>query len=344
MSATRGLEAGSPLGLLEGVSRSFYLTLRLLPRSIRSQIGLAYLLARTSDTIADSQLVPLAQRLESLELFRERILGSINTRLEFNQLASQQSSPAERVLLEECECSVALLEEFSGADQQRVREVLQIIISGQELDVRRFAGATGDHVIALRTEAELDDYTYRVAGCVGEFWTRICRAHLFPKANLDQTFLLTQGVRFGKGLQLVNILRDLATDLRQGRCYIPEQSLASASLTPADLLDKSKEMRLRPVYNRLLDSANEHLLAGWAYTNALPFRCARVRMACALPILLGLRTIAALSHAKVLDPAVPVKVGRAEVRKLFRQVVVYYPVPSLWRGLGKKAQTQASGN
>src|SRR5579859_2337338 len=68
--------------LLRATSRSFYLTLRVLPRAIRPQIGLAYLLARTADTIADTEIVPLAQRLEALQKLRERILdknaGSLN--------------------------------------------------------------------------------------------------------------------------------------------------------------------------------------------------------------------------------------------------------------------------
>ncbi len=89
-------------GLLKEVSRSFYLTLRVLPVSIRPQIGLAYLLARTTDTIADTQLLPVAQRLEALQMLRERILGSRETKLQFGQLALQQSSPAERILLEQC--------------------------------------------------------------------------------------------------------------------------------------------------------------------------------------------------------------------------------------------------
>ena len=82
--------------------------------------------------------------------------------------------------------------------------------------MRRFAGASAQSLVALRTDEELDDYTYRVAGCVGEFWTKMCRAHLFPRAPLDDAFLLANGVRFGKGLQLVNILRDVAADLRHG--------------------------------------------------------------------------------------------------------------------------------
>ncbi len=62
--------------LLKQTSRSFYLTLRVLPGAIRPQIGLAYLLARTADTIADSELVPLEQRHDALHKLRDRILGS----------------------------------------------------------------------------------------------------------------------------------------------------------------------------------------------------------------------------------------------------------------------------
>src|SRR6187431_2802735 len=61
--------------LLREVSRSFYLTLRVLPRPVRAQIGLAYLLARTTDTIADTDVIPVAGRLRALEQLRRRILG-----------------------------------------------------------------------------------------------------------------------------------------------------------------------------------------------------------------------------------------------------------------------------
>ena len=221
--------------LLQDVSRSFYLTLRVLPKSIRPQIGLAYLLARTTDTIADTEIIPFDQRLKSLQALRERMLGTGTTPLNFGDLARQQSLPAERVLLEKAEASLALLSSLPPGDLQLVRAVLDIIMSGQELDLKRFAGASSDHVVALRTDEELDDYTYRVAGCVGEFWTKMCRAHVFPGAKLDDARLLAEGVCFGKGLQLVNILRDLPADLKTGRCYLPNEALAKIGLTPADL-------------------------------------------------------------------------------------------------------------
>jgi farnesyl-diphosphate farnesyltransferase len=322
--------------LLRDTSRSFYLTLRVLPGGIRPQIGLAYLLARTTDTIADTEIVSLEQRLAALQLLRERILGTHRQPLNFGELARQQGSPAERTLLERAEDTLAALERFNAADVQRIRDVLKIIASGQELDLRRFAGASVKNIIALPTAKETEDYTYRVAGCVGEFWTKMCRTHIFPRARLNDQWLLDQGVRFGKGLQFVNILRDLPADLRQGRCYLPADELGAAGLSPTDLLAAESEPKLRPVYARYLSAAEEHLKAGWAYTNALPWRAVRVRLACAWPALIGMRTLARLRAANPLDASQRVKINRAEIKSLIVRSVLLYPFPSAWQKLLSK--------
>jgi farnesyl-diphosphate farnesyltransferase len=319
--------------LLRDTSRSFYLTLRALPASIRPQIGLAYLLARTTDTIADTSIVRLEQRLATLHFLRERILGAHLKPLEFGEFVGQQDMPAERLLLERCEEALKVLEEFSVEDQQRIRGVLDTITSGQELDLKRFAGASEKNVIALQNAAELDDYTYRVAGCVGEFWTKMCRAHVFPGAKLDDARLLADGVRFGKGLQLVNILRDLPGDLQPGRCYLPADELAAARLSPQDLLDPANAAKLRPVYEKYLTLAEAHLAAGWAYTNMLPRKCMRVRLACAWPILIGMKTLARLRTVNPIDPHVHVKVPRAEVRNMILGSVIRHPFPKAWEKL-----------
>jgi len=318
--------------LLRRVSRSFYLTMRVLPGDIRPQISLAYLLARTSDTIADTKIVPAAARLEALQALRERVLARSEKPLDFRALAGRQRSVGEQVLLERFEEALVVLHSFSYSDQQRVREVLDIIISGQELDLRRFAHKNGA-MTALATDAELDDYTYRVAGCVGEFWTKMCRGHLFPHAPLKDDELLANGVRFGKGLQLVNILRDLSTDLRAGRCYLPMERLAETGLAPEDLLLPKNEAKLKPLYEDYLHRAESHLTAGWEYTNSLPFRHVRVRLACAWPVLLGMDTLHKLRRGRVLDPEKRIKVSRDAVRAMIWRTLWMYPLPKRWRGL-----------
>jgi farnesyl-diphosphate farnesyltransferase len=326
--------------LLRATARSFYLTVRVLPARVREQIGLAYLLARTTDTIADTELVPLAQRLDALQKLRERILGQSSAPLNFGGLAQKQNLSAEKLLLEKVGASLAALQNLSEADQKLIREVLDTITSGQELDLKRFANSSSEKIIALETAAELDDYTYRVAGCVGEFWTRICRAHLFPHAKLDEKQFITDGIRLGKGLQLVNILRDLPADLKNGRCYLPAQRLDEAKLFPEILLSPTVESKFLPLFHEYLDKAESHLRAGWNYTSTLPFAQFRVRLACAWPVLIGARTVEKLRAANVIELQQRVKVPRGEVYGILFRSLAGCPFPGAWRNpfpAGRKA-------
>ena len=327
--------------LLREVSRSFYTTLRVLPVAVRSQISLAYLLARATDTIADTQLVSVERRLGALQSLRDRIVGRCHEPLDFGELSLNQGEPAEKVLLRRIEEAISVLEGFPATDRSLIRDVLVIITSGQHLDLERFGSATRDRISLLLTDPDLDDYTYRVAGCVGEFWTKICRAHLFPNAHLDDAALLSDGVRFGKGLQLVNILRDLPKDLRQGRCYLPAERLSKIGLKPEHLLDHRNEPRLRPLYDEYLSLAHNHLTAGWEYTNRLPWSCIRIRLACAWPILIGVRTLMRLQTENVLDESRRIKITRSEVRNLILRSVLLYPFPSAWRNLFPRESARA---
>ena len=321
--------------LLKGVSRSFYLTLRVLPNPIRPQIGLAYLLARATDTIADTEIVPCAQRLEALRAFRDRILALSSRPLDWGELAAHQGLPAERRLLERHEEIVSLLRQLTPEDLTRVRQALATIISGQELDLLRFGEAKPGAVISLEHERDLSDYTFRVAGCVGEFWTRMCCAHVFPAGTLDEGVLLAEGVQFGQGLQLVNILRDLAGDLSRGRCYLPASRLREHGLAPTDLSRPDYESQFRPVFDHYLQQSRQNLAAGWRYTGRLPHSCIRIRLACAWPILIGLRTLDRLAVTAPLGARNKTKISRAELRSILLRSVVLYPWPSAWNRLAR---------
>lgn len=320
--------------LLKEVSRSFYLTLRVLPGRVRPQIGLAYLLARASDTIADTGLVSLERRLAVLRSLRHRVAGGDPAPVPIGDLAGQQGLPAERILLERLEEALAMLAAATPSDRTAIQEVLLTIISGQELDLQRFEPVVPGKVRALASDVDLEDYTFRVAGCVGQFWTRLCRTYLFPDAPIDMKELQRKGVRFGQGLQLVNILRDLPGDLSRGRCYIPSDALQGAGLSPEDLLQPSQEPRFRPLYEDYLHRAEHYLKEGWDYTNLLPWGCVRVRLACAWPVLIGWKTLQRLHREPVLDPHHRVKVPRSEVKSIMLQTLAYYPSPKRWRRLG----------
>ena len=340
MSETRQELLGE---ILQATSRSFYLTLRILPAAVRDQISIAYLLARTTDTVADTDIVPLDQRLNALRLLRERIQNFHSKTLDWEDLTQQQATAAEQVLLQRIEDSLNLLEELPPNDRILVREVLATIISGQELDLYRFGTASIENFIALKNVSDLDDYTYRVAGCVGEFWTKICRAHLFPQVHLDEKALILDGIRFGKGLQLVNILRDLPADLKMGRCYLPRQRLDPAHLLPETLLSPASQAQFLPVFHAYLDEAEAHLAAGWNYTNTLPFKQFSVRLACAWPILIGIRTTRKLRRAGVVDLQRRIKVSRGEIKSIIFRSLLSSPFPFFWQRQFPRGKAIASG-
>src|SRR5213075_402968 len=112
-----------------------------------------------------------------------------------------QSNPAEKALIEMLPAILEWLELLGDNDRREVRQVLRGINRGQALDLDRFGA--GDVAGALATAVELDEYTYLVAGCVGEFWTRICFAHIRNFAARPENEMLTLGKSYGMGLQLV---------------------------------------------------------------------------------------------------------------------------------------------
>jgi farnesyl-diphosphate farnesyltransferase len=305
--------------LLKAVSRSFYLSLKVLPGGLRPPVSLAYLLARAGDTIADTRLLPPARRLELLLAFRAQVNGAADAAAmrEVAALTSQQQDSGERELLQSLETAVALLDRLAEGDRAAVREVVTTLTQGMEMDLRAFPPEDAGQVAALKDLAELDRYTYLVAGCVGAFWTRITMAHVPAMRGWDAEAMSACGVRFGKALQMTNVLRDVPRDLRIGRCYLPADRLAALGLRPEDLLDPATSGRARPVLAELLRVALGHYAEAERYILSIPRRCGRLRMATLWPVLIGLPTLAQLARkAAWLDPAEPVMVPTPYVKRM----------------------------
>ena len=99
--------------LLRSVSRSFYLSIRFLPAQLREPIGVAYLLARTTDTVADTAQISGNVRLETLKLLSNGIQGTASRDVVAELIASfvsLQKNASERQLLESLPDCIACLE------------------------------------------------------------------------------------------------------------------------------------------------------------------------------------------------------------------------------------------
>jgi len=298
MNDTRELEGD----VLKGVSRSFYLSLRFLPAPMRRPAGIAYLLARASDTIADSATIPAEERMAFLDLHAGQVEGSTQAAPWPQRLIDGTPDPKEKRLLEN---HVRILEALRGIEPVSlalIREVLSIIIGGQKLDLERFGNASSENIIALPDDSALDDYMWRVAGCVGEFWTKLGFATLGGRfSQAPHARLLQLAAGYGSGLQIVNILRDLPADLRAGRCYLP-------------VADPHDEAELMAAFRAWRKIALRHIGDGMEYSKNL--RSKRLRIASSLPALIGRETLGLLENATFSELEKGIRIPRRRVYSL----------------------------
>jgi farnesyl-diphosphate farnesyltransferase len=318
------------LELLKPVSRSFYISIRLLPKALRQPVALAYLLARTSDTIADSSAVDAEKRIELLDRFARAIAGKDEgIGKELVQLChSQRVSDGENTLLESADTVLRSLQDLSPEDQRDVRELLAIITRGQRQDLTRWRG----ELTALASAEELQEYTYLVAGCVGEFWTRICFRKVPSFTARSEADMIELGKNYGRGLQLVNIVRDAGGDLHAGRCYFPEEELRAANLTATDLLNAPAEFL--PIYQRWIAEARAGLDAGLEYSIAI--NPSRVRVATVLPAMIGVRTLELIEASGSEALRTRIKVPRSEIRGMIASTTITLAGQSRLRGIRAK--------
>ena len=312
------------------VSRAFYLTLRVLPRGMREPVSLAYLLARAADTLADTALLPLERRLPALLCFRQQVEGPATVQGVDAIVAEVPPTDGikgddikgdgmdkERTLVASLPQAFSMLESLDAHDLKLVRSVVVALTHGMEMDLTELAPSESGEIRAVRDEAHLDAYTHSVAGCVGEFWTAISMAHQPALMHWDAPRMSQLGVRFGKALQMTNVLRDIPRDLRNGRYYLPADRLAEAGITPAGLLDPTAAPKARPVLTHNLRLTLDHYQCAEAYLLALPRRCFRLRLAVTWPLLMGLATLVRLArNPEWLAPDRPSRVSRQWVYRM----------------------------
>lgn len=271
---------------------------------MRGAASLGYLLARTSDTLADTATAPLTLRLQCMDQFRHAVAETSDAPRWPVSMLNAISDPRERHLLESSPEIFKALRCLPASEAALVKEVLAIIVTGQTSDLQRFAGAAQEHPIALRDDAELEDYAWRVAGCVGAFWTRLGLLTMkdrFSYCAEDQ--LLELGVAYGKGLQLVNILRDVAEDLKVGRCYLP-------------IADPKDTALLIDCHARWLVKAEEWISQGEIYARTLCSR--RIRAATVLPAMIARKTLEPLRKITWGALQTRTKIPRSEI---YRSVI-----------------------
>jgi farnesyl-diphosphate farnesyltransferase len=281
--------------LLVETSRTFALNIPFLPEPLRGEVTIAYLLFRVADTLEDADRWPRDERMAALDAFC-LLLETLDER-EAQQLSRKwlQHPPLQHAgyleLLAELPALVKAFAAVRPAALPIIREHTLRTAKGMKETVARSDARGGLH---LETLDELQDYCYLVAGIVGEMLTELLLLDL-PASPEDASALRGRARAFGEGLQLVNILKDAASDAKEGRVYLPQH------MTREDVIDLARaDLVTAEAYIETL----RHLRAapGIIGFHALPVRLAR----------------AALDRLEVGGPGT--KVTRLEVAAILTQL------------------------
>ena len=277
--------------ILGSVSRTFALTIPLLPPSIEKVVGNTYLLCRIVDTIEDAAVLS-AQTKQSLSaLFLDAVLEKTPVE-NFVQpcldALKNYSNQDELDLIAHTPTVLRILHTCSSNDQQAVSRCVSIMSEGMSY----FHGKQNQ--AGLRDLAEFEQYCYVVAGVVGELLTTVFsnHSHAFKEKMAGHEDL---AIAFGQALQMTNILKDSPEDKARGVSWKP------SNVSQVDLLKIS--------YQKLQDSLNYILL--------IPRQEQGMRRFCFLAFGLAVMTLSKIANRKEFEHKDEVKLSRNAVMSFY---------------------------
>ena len=314
--------------MLPKVSRTFALCIRFLPPGVEYAVLVSYLLCRIADTIEDSVKLSGEEKRQLLAHF-SRCLDERGPDAEPLRTAFAVSGGEDEHLALQADRVLREFRTLPPAQQNAIRPWVQEMCSGMASFV---AGEQRNRPEALGSVEDLDRYCYYVAGTVGHLLTALFWLHHGRGSETRRQRLEGLATNFGLGLQLTNIIKDIADDRQRGRIYVPHQLTQLVGIKPEQIQDADHQTESLRVMELLIEKAGRHLRDALDYCIALPRSQYRIRLFCLTSLYFAVRTLHRAKHdPRLLDPNHKVKITRAEV---YRTVVVTHvvaPVNSLVR-------------
>jgi len=323
--------------MLPKVSRTFALCIRFLPPGVGYAVLVAYLLCRIADTIEDSVGLSPAEKDRLLADFRRCLeeggpeSGALAAAFAGARQDDERLAARADVVLRE-------YRRLPPAQRDAIRPWVQEMCSGMAEFARRGSGAPGQ-VEALVSVEDLDRYCYYVAGTVGHLLTDLFWLHHGHGSERRHERLKSLATSFGLGLQLTNIVKDLADDRRRGWSFVPRQLTRQAGIDPEQLQDGAHRDASRRVMELLIDKANAHLRDALDYCIELPRSQYRIRLFCLTSLYFAVRTLRLARHdPRLLEPSHKVKISRAQVYRTVLVTHLVAPVDGLVRAYFRHLQ------
>jgi farnesyl-diphosphate farnesyltransferase len=310
--------------LLEGVSRTFAMTIPELPKKLYSAVAGAYLLCRIVDTIEDEVSLSLEQKQYFCSEFIRIVKTGTNSEpfaLELAPLLSGQTIPAEHTLIQVLPRVIKIIHKLDPDQIEALASCIATMAEGMPIFQAK------DLHGGLATLADMDRYCYYVAGCVGEMLTRLF-CHYSPEIARHKDELLSLSASFGQGLQMTNILKDIGDDAARGVCWLPQDIFTETGFDLKNLTAETYDENFRKGLEHLISIAHNHLHNALKYTQLLPTHETGIRNFCLWSLgiaVLTLKKIKAAIHGSTDSPRTatrnldftgsdPVKITRNSVK------------------------------
>jgi len=296
--------------LLQGVSRTFALTIPQLPAPLYRVVSNAYLLCRIVDTIEDETSLSVGQKAGFCEKFIAMVTGDMEASQfsrELRPLLSTGTLPSEHELVQRTPEIIDIL--FSFDEQQREALVTCVVTMSKGMAAyQRKADSAG-----LESITDLNRYCYYVAGVVGEMLTRLF-CHYSPAIADREDALMALSVSFGQGLQMTNILKDIWDDYDHGACWLPRDIFAQAGFDLHDLASGHRQSNFSDGLERLISISTGHLANALAYTLLIPKTEPGIRNFCLWAIGMAVLTLRKINHHRNFSCGDEVKISRRSVK------------------------------
>lgn len=296
--------------ILPGVSRTFALTIPVLPERLAVVMTNAYLLCRLADTIEDDP----GLRHEQKSRFHSRFVAVVKGEEESEPFAtdlapllSERILPAEHDLVRHTSNVIRVTHGFSAEERAALTRCVAIMCRGMP-EFQRNKSLRG-----LADLDELAEYCYYVAGVVGEMCTELFVLHC-PELLPKRETMLRLAVSFGQGLQMTNILKDIWDDRQSGACWLPRSVFDQGRFDLERLESLHTSPEFRAGLNELLGVAHAHLRNALEYTCMIPKREAGIRRFCLWAIGLAVLTLRKIHRHPNFRSGSEVKVSRRTVK------------------------------
>ena len=296
--------------LLEGVSRTFALTIPQLPDGLYAPVANAYLLCRIVDTIEDEVSLSVEQKKYFCNLFIEVTkTGQQAERFasELAPLLSEQTKDSEHCLIQLTPRVIEITHSFEPEQIEALSNCVTVMGQG----MARFQ--TFDLHSGFKTLPELDDYCYYVAGCVGEMLASLF-CHYSDEINQHRDELLKLSVSFGQGLQMTNILKDIWDDAKRGVCWLPQDIFTETGFDLATLTPETNDENFRKGLEHLISIAQQHLDNALKYTLLIPSHETGIRKFCLWAAEMSILTLRRIKQNLDFNDTSQVKISRNNVK------------------------------